>query len=537
MSNDARTDSELNQPPSFVDVNLFSADRALCEAVAANGGGTDDTLMDFGRRWGRAEMFDLARSADANSPRLGGDIVTFDPAYHRFMAESMAEGLHCSTWNIDGQPASAPSEVLRASRFYMVAQVENGHMCPITMTRASVAALAAAPKLLAQVMPKIASRTYDPEFRSWHTKSAMTLGMSMTEKQGGTDVRTNTTQAVRDGDAYRLNGQKWFMSAPMSDAFLVLAQASDGLTCFFMPRFRPDASENGLHFVKLKDKLGNRSNASSEVEFHNAYALRVGDEGRGIRTILQMVQLTRLDCAISSAGIMRAALARAVHHARFRIVFQRNLVDQPMMRAVLADLALDSEAAVAVVMRLCRSFDLAKSNASEAARARVLTPLIKYWICKTAPAFVYEAMECLGGNGYVEDYVLARLYREAPVNAIWEGSGNVMALDVLRALRSDEARSVMDSLGGEVSDFPVARETIDKIVRVLNLIDVESHARFIVEHLALIAAVASLQKSAPEIAEIFSQTRLNGGSGRTYGAANFASMHSRLLERVLPTAK
>lgn len=538
MSIDARTDSELNQPPSFVDVDLFSTDLPLREAVAVNGAAGDaNALTDFGRRWGQADMFDLARSADANSPRLDGDIVYFDPAYHRFMAESMAEGLHCSTWNNEGLPASAPSEVSRAARFYMVAQVENGHMCPITMTRASVAALASAPTLLAQVMPKIAAREYDQEFRPWQTKSAMTLGMGMTEKQGGTDVRTNSTHATPDGDAYRLNGQKWFMSAPMSDAFLVLAQASEGLTCFFMPRFRPDASENGLHFVKLKDKLGNRSNASSEVEFHNAYALRVGDEGRGIRTILQMVQLTRLDCAISSAGIMRAALARGVHHARYRTVFQKKLVDQPMMRAVLADLALDSEAAVAVVMRLCRSFDLAGSDALEAARARVLTPIVKYWICKTAPAFVYEAMECLGGNGYVEDYVLPRLYREAPVNAIWEGSGNVMALDVLRALKGEEARSVIESLGRDINDLPGVRQTISKIVHVLDLIDVESHARFIVEHLALIAAVAALQKSAPEIAEIFSQTRLNSVGGRTYGTSDLTSMSSRLLERVLPTFK
>jgi putative acyl-CoA dehydrogenase len=537
MSNDAKTDLELNQPPSFVDVDLFSADLPLREAVAANGAAGDkEALTHFGRHWGQAEMFDLARSADANVPHLDGNIVTFDPAYHRFMAESMAEGLHCSTWNNEGQPASALSEVLRAARFYMVAQVENGHMCPITMTRASVAALASTPALLAQVMPKIAAREYDPECRPWQSKTAMTLGMGMTEKQGGTDVRTNSTHAVRDGGAYRVNGQKWFMSAPMSDAFLVLAQASGGLTCFFMPRFRPDGSENGLHFVKLKDKLGNRSNASSEVEFHNAFALRVGDEGRGIRTILQMVQLTRLDCAISSAGIMRAALARAVHHARYRTVFQRKLIDQPMMRAVLADLALDSEAAVAVVMRLCRSFDLAGNDALEAARARVLTPVIKYWICKTAPAFVYEAMECLGGNGYVEDYVLARLYREAPVNAIWEGSGNVMALDVLRALKGDEARSVIESLGREVHGLPGAKEAIENIARILNSIDVESHARFIVEHLALIATVAALQKSAPRIAEIFSQTRLNSGL-RTYGATDLTSMSSRLLERVLPTSK
>ncbi len=535
MSDRAKADPDLNQPPPFVDIDLFTADPALRAAVAANGGGTaSEALTLFGHHWGRANLFDLARVADLNEPRLHGDVVTFDPAYHRFMAESMSAGLHCSTWKPDGQPAPAPSEVVRAASFYMVAQVENGHMCPITMTRASVAALASAPNLLAQLMPKIASRNYDPGFQPWQTKTAMTLGMGMTEKQGGTDVRTNSTQAIRDGDAYRIDGQKWFMSAPMSDAFLVLAQAPDGLTCFFMPRFRPDGSVNGLHVVRLKDKLGNRSNASSEVEFQDAYAVRVGDEGRGIRTILQMVQLTRLDCAISSAGIMRAALARAVHHARHRSVFQKKLVDQPMMRAVLADLALDGEAAIAVVMRLCRSFDLARSDAVEAARARVLTPVIKYWICKTAPVFVGEAMECLGGNGYVEDYALARLYREAPVNAIWEGSGNVMALDVLRALRGDEACSVIASLRNEISGLPDAEEAINKIAHVLNLTNPEGHARFIVERLALIVAASTLRVTAPEIAEIFSQTRLNNDSVRMYGASNLASISSRLLERVLP---
>ena len=538
MSDHARTGPDLNQPPPFVDIDLFTSDQALREAVAVNGGAADsDALAAFGRHWGRADMFDLAHAADVNTPRLDGDVVTFDPAYHHFMAESMAAGLHCSTWNEDGRPAAAPSEVLRAARFYMVAQVENGHMCPITMTRASIAALASAPELLAPLMSKVASRAYDPAFEPWMTKSSMTLGMGMTEKQGGTDVRTNSTQAVRDGDAYRIDGQKWFMSAPMSDAFLVLAQAPEGLTCFLMPRFRPDGSRNGLHFLRLKDKLGNRSNASSEVEFHNAYALRVGDEGRGIRTILQMVQLTRLDCAISSAGIMRAALARAVHHARYRTVFQRKLIDQPMMRAVLADLALDSEAAVAVVMRLCRAFDFAATDKAEAARARVLTPAIKYWICKTTPAFVYEAMECLGGNGYVEDYVLARLYREAPVNAIWEGSGNVMALDVLRTLKSEEARPVIESLEGEVRDIPNATETIKRIVMALKLIDVETHARDIVEHLALVAAMAALRESAPQIAEIFSQTRLNSDNARTYGACDLSGISSRLFERVLLTSE
>src|SRR5947208_145765 len=362
------------------------------------------------------------------------------------MARGAHAGIHNSTWTAEGKPGGAPAEVVRAAKFYMAAQVETGHLCPITMTRASVAALAAQPDLLARTMPVISTRAYDPSFAPWPTKQGMTLGMGMTEKQGGTDVRSNRTRAVREGDAYRVTGHKWFMSAPMCDAFLVLAQADAGLTCFFMPRFRPDGSVNALQFLRLKDKLGNRSNASSEVEFHDAYALRVGEEGQGIRTIIQMVQLTRLDCAIASAGLMRMALAQALHHAVHRIVFQKRLVDQPMMAGVLADMALEAEAAIALVMRLCRSFDLAASDPGEAMRARLLTPAVKFWVCKRTPAFVYEAMECLGGNGYVEESMLPRLYREAPVNAIWEGSGNVMALDVLRAATPESAQSVLDAL-------------------------------------------------------------------------------------------
>ena len=346
---------------------------------------------------------------------------------------------------------------MRAARFYMAAQVETGHLCPITMTRAALAALAAEPSVAAKVVPKVLTRNYDAAFAPFWEKSGMTLGMGMTENQGGTDVRANTTKATPSGDAYSIVGAKWFMSAPMSDAFLVLAQAPGGLTCFLMPRFRPDGSVNALRFQRLKDKLGNRSNASSEVEFTEAFAWRIGEEGAGIRTILQMVQLTRLDCAVASAGLMRMALAQAVHHCRYRNVFQKPLYDQPMMRTVLADLALEMEGVVALVMRLCRALDRAAEDAREAAYARLITPAAKFLICKIAPAFVFEAMECLGGNGYVEESIMPRLYREAPVNAIWEGSGNVMCLDVLRALRGEEERSLFRTLahdaGVEVRDL------------------------------------------------------------------------------------
>jgi putative acyl-CoA dehydrogenase len=387
-------------------------------------------------------------------------------------------------------------------------------------------------------MPKLVSRHYDPALRPWREKAGITLGMGMTEKQGGTDVRANTTRAEPCADGYLVTGHKWFMSAPMCDGFLILAQAPGGLTCFFLPRLRDDGSANALRFQRLKDKLGNRSNASSEVEFVDALATRVGGEGEGVRTILQMVQLTRLDCAISSAGMMRAALAQALHHCRHRTVFQKKLVDQPMMRTVLADLALEVEGALAAVMRLCRSFDHAVSSPAEAARARLLTPAIKYWVCKTAPALIYEAMECLGGNGYVEDSTLARLYREAPVNAIWEGSGNVMGLDVLRAFGRDgeAARGVLAALACEAPALPGVAEAAAFIADTLSAPAAEAGARAAVERLAQLAAAAALAASAPgDIAAAFARTRLWGRRGSTFGTGDLSPAELRAaLERALP---
>jgi putative acyl-CoA dehydrogenase len=537
----------FNQSPPYEDVDLFASDRALRDAVEANGaGGEAGALSEFGRHWGTAAMFDAARIANENTPKLKTfdtkgfrrDEIEFHPAYHAFMAESMKAGLHASTWRVDGTRAAAPSEVARAARYFMVAQVENGHMCPITMTRACVGALAVEPAVLHKLIGKITSRTYDPTFRPWWEKDSITLGMGMTEKQGGTDVRANTTTAMPAGDGYTITGHKWFMSAPMCDAFLVLAQAPGGLTCFLMPRFRPDGSVNGLHFQRLKDKLGNRSNASSEVEFAQAFAWRVGEEGRGVRTIIEMVQLTRVDCVISSAGMMRMALAQALHHARHRTVFQKKLADQPMMRSLIADMALEVEGATALTMRLCRSFDLA-ADAKEAARARLLTPAVKYWICKTAPGFIYEAMECLGGNGYVEETPLARLYREAPVNAIWEGSGNVMCLDVLRALsrEGEAARAVLADLVRACADLPGAKEAAGFIAKTLAAPDGEMHARAAVERVAMLAATASLTESAPAVAEAFARTRLATARGGTFGTADLsASEVTTLSERALPAA-
>jgi len=540
------THEVFNQSPPFEDVDLYAVDRPLVEAVAANGGVSAlSELSGFGKRWGSAAMAARGRLANENTPKLRvfdarghrRDEVEFHPAYHELMAHSAHAGMHNSTWTAVGKPAGGASEVIRAAKFYMAAQVEAGHLCPITMTRASVAALAEQPDLLARVMPVLAERAYDPCFAPWPTKRGMTLGMGMTEKQGGTDVRSNMTRAERDGDAYRITGHKWFMSAPMCDAFLVLAQAGEGLSCFLMPRFAPDGSVNAIRFQRLKDKLGNRSNASSEVEFHGAYAERVGAEGKGIRTIIQMVQLTRQDCAIASAGLMRSGLAHALHHARHRSVFQKHLADQPLMQAVLSDMALHVEASVALAMRLCRSFDRAPLDPKEAAYMRLLTPAIKYWICKSAPGFLYEAMECLGGNGYVEEGILARHYREAPVNAIWEGSGNVMCLDVLRALsrEPDAASGILHELTGETLGLSGAGEAIAFIGKAFRRPDSERVARLAVEKLALLAASAALNAVSPQHAQLFAATRLAGNHAGMYGAVDLANDDIRgLLDRALP---
>jgi putative acyl-CoA dehydrogenase len=540
------THEVLNQSPPFEDVDLFALDRPLAESVAANGGAAAEReLSAFGKHWGSAAMAARGRAANENTPKLRTfdakgnrrDEVEFHPAYHELMAHSAHAGVHNSTWTATGKPAGGAAEVVRAAKFYIASQVETGHLCPITMTRASVAALAIEPDVLAKTMPVIATRSYDPSFAPWWKKRGMTLGMGMTEKQGGTDVRSNMTRAERDDGAYRITGHKWFMSAPMCDAFLVLAQADEGLTCFFMPRFAPDGSRNAIQFQRLKDKLGNRSNASSEVEFSGCYAERVGEAGKGIRTIIQMVQLTRQDCAIASAGLMRSGLAHALHHARHRSVFQKHLADQPLMQAVLADMALHVEATIALVMRLCRSFDQAPDDAGEAAYMRLLTPAIKYWVCKSAPAFLYEAMECLGGNGYVEEGILARHYRESPVNAIWEGSGNVMCLDVLRALsrEPDAAMAVLQDIAEQAKGLPGSADAVASIAKSFRRPDGERVARLAVEKLALLSAAAALNKISPHHAELFAATRLAANHPSMYGAVDLANDDIRgLLARALP---
>jgi len=548
------THEVFNQPPPFEDVNLFTSDAALRDAVGREGGGgAAAALTAFGALTGSAEAFERGCLANEHIPRLHThdrqgrrrDTVAFHPAYHALMATSCGQGLHSSVWaHLARKDQSRPAGayVARAGAFYMAAQMEAGHCCPITMTNAAVPVLLLQPEIAEEWVPKIVPFRYDPTFAPAAEKAAVTLGMGMTEKQGGTDVRAATTKAEPAGAGgpgaeYIVTGHKWFMSAPMSDAFLVLAQAPGGLTCFLMPRFRPDGSVNALHFQRLKDKLGNRSNASSEVEFHGAHARAIGEEGRGVATIIEMVTHTRLDCAVSSAGLMRLALANAIHHAGHRIVFQKKLIDQPLMGQVLADLALDVEAATALSFRLARAFDRASDARADAWR-RLMTPVTKYWTCKIAPAMVAEAMECLGGGGYVEEAPLARLYREVPVNSIWEGSGSVMALDVLRVLQRepDAVQEVLEELGqaaAEDARLRVAHERIEKLLHEPKLLD--QRARTLVESLAVLAAGTILRAHAPaEVADAFIATRLGNAPKQTYGQGLEKADTRAILERASP---
>jgi putative acyl-CoA dehydrogenase len=523
------THEVFNQTPSLGDMDLWNDDPALQGAVRAFGRLDNELLKSltaFGERWGTAEMAEFGRLANENPPKLRtydphgyrADRVEFHPAYHALMRESMAAGIHCSTWGPDGKLSKPGAFVARAARQLMSAEVEQGHQCPIVMTHAATGALLSEPSLLKEWLPKIRSREYDPAFQPADMKASVTLGMGMTEKQGGSDVRANTTRAERDGDAYRITGHKWFFSAPMSDAFLVLAQANDGLTCFLMPRFQPDGRVNALRLRRLKDKLGNRSNASSEVEFQGAYARRCGPEGEGIKTIIGMVALTRLDCVIGALGILRAALLQAIHHARFRMAFQKKLIDQPLMRAVLADLALEREGATALGFRLAKAFDN-PADPDEALFARLMTPAAKLYVCKAVPGFVYETLECLGGNGYIEENSMARLYREAPLNAIWEGSGNIMALDLLRGIaREPEGfERVLRKLAKDTNSLPGVDAAVARIQKDLTAPDRESLARRATETFALLGAAAALVTSAPShVAETFALRRLHGIPGRNY---------------------
>src|SRR6201997_794565 len=435
-------DQVTNQPPPLEPYNLLQTDRVLGAALMREKAGwAVGELPALGKTLGAQQTIKLGFAANTNPPVLRAfdryghrvDEVEFHPAWHALLLLAVEAGLHASPW-----AAPRPgAHVARAAGTYMLAQIESGVYCPIAMTYGAVPALRHAPAAAAEWLPRMFSRQYDPRFRPAQDKAGVLLGMAMTENQGGSDLRTNTTQAelvASDGPRrlFRLTGQKWFMSAPMCDAFLVLAQAPGGLSCFLVPRWTRERERNAIQILRLKDKLGNRSNASTEVEFAGAEGELIGEEGRGIPTIIEMSNYARLDCAIGSAGLMRQAVAQAIHHASHRIAFQKKLIDQLLMTNVLADLTLESEAATVLMMRLARAYD--EEDELALAWRRVMTPAVKFWICKRAPLVAAEAMEVLGGSGYVEECVMPRLYREVPVNSIWEGAGNIMCLDVLRAL-------------------------------------------------------------------------------------------------------
>jgi putative acyl-CoA dehydrogenase len=526
---DLPTHRVTNQPPPLAGYDLFHSDPGLREALLREDAAwACDAASAFGAAIGTQDAFELGEAANRHEPELHSfdrygqriDVVEYHPAYHTLMARGLEAGIH-------SLPASGRrgAFVAHAALEYMLTQVEPGVCCPITMTGASLAALRQNPDIHAAWSPHILANAYDRANLPLEQKRAATIGMAMTEKQGGSDVRANMTQArPLDGNLFELTGHKWFCSAPMSDGFLTLAQAAKGLTCFLVPRWRPDGARNTIFIQRLKDKLGNRSNASAEIEYAGAAAWRIGEEGRGIVTIMAMVNQTRLDAALVCAGMMRQAAVQAVHHAAYRKAFGRLLIDQPLMRAVLADLIVEAEAALTLVMRVARAFDAA--TAKEAAFARISAAIAKFWVTKRLPNHAYEALECLGGNGYVEEGPMARLYREAPVNAIWEGSGNVNALDVLRALTREPA--TLDALRQELAaarhldtvyDRFLDRFSADIEPGLADPAAAEPLARRVVEDLALgLQASLLLRHAPPPVAEAFIAARLDGAMRGCYGA-------------------
>ena len=523
-------DQVTNQPPPLEPYNLLQTDRVLGAAlVREKAGWAADELNALGKTLGEPETIQLGFAANVYPPVLGAfdryghrvDEVEFHPAWHALLSLAVEAGLHASPW-----AAPRPgAHVARAAGTFMLAQIESGVYCPIAMTYGAVPALRHAPAAAAEWLPRMFSRQYDPRFRPAAEKTGVLLGMAMTENQGGSDLRTNTTQAeFRKSDGprrlFRLTGQKWFMSAPMCDAFLVLAQSKGGLSCFLVPRWTRDSDRNAIHLLRLKDKLGNRSNASSEVEFAGAEGELIGEEGRGIPTIIEMSNYARLDCTIGSAGLIRQAVAQAIHHASHRVAFQKKLIDQALMTNVLADLALESEAATVLMMRLARAYD--EEDELALAWRRVMTPAAKFWICKRAPLVAAEAMEVLGGSGYVEECVMPRLYRKVPVNSIWEGAGNIMCLDVLRALERmpGAAELLLREVAASAQADKRLRTAAGRFERKLSGQDWkdESQARVVVRDLVLAMQAALLFRHAPApVADAFCLSRLGESPGGTLG--------------------
>ncbi|GLV86818.1 acyl-CoA dehydrogenase [Streptomyces lavendulae subsp. lavendulae] len=526
----ATTHTVSNQAPSLVGYEAYLGDRALTEGVERHLADADAGLRDevreeltsIGRAAGSAQAQEWGRQANENPPvlrthdRYGHriDEVEFHPAWHRLLGHAVTSGL-TDAW---GRPAG---HLRRAAGFFLWSQAESGHGCPVSMTHAAVPALRADPELAAEWEPRLTSHVYEEGLRPAAQKGGVLFGMAMTEKQGGSDVRANTTAAVpldASGE-YLLTGHKWFCSAPMSDGFLVLAQAPGGLSCFLVPRVLPDGTRNAFAIQRLKDKLGNKSNASGEIEFDGTWARLVGEEGRGVRTIIEMVAATRLDCVIGSASLMRQALTQAVHHAEHRSAFGAPLIDQPLMRNVLADLALESEAATVLTLRLAAAYDAGTDR--ERAFLRLAVPTAKYWVTKRCTPMVAEALECLGGNGYVEESVLPRLLRESPVNSIWEGSGNVQALDVLRALQREPQalNAFLQEVGlARGADHRLDAAIKDLLTELADLDGIQARARRVVERMATVLQGSLLVRWAPpEVADAFCASRLGGDRGSAFG--------------------
>jgi putative acyl-CoA dehydrogenase len=536
-----------NQPPPLVGWNLFDADPVLPEALAREGAGwAEEQVRTVGRLAGSEEVAVQATQANANPPVLRShdryghriDEVEFHPAWHQLLGSAVEHGVHAGSWRWTRPGA----HVARAALFYVWQQAEAGHGCPVSMTHAAVPALrAGAPELAATWEPQLTATAYDPGLRPLAEKAGALCGMAMTEKQGGSDVRANTTRALplagADGE-YLLTGHKWFCSAPMSDAFLVLAQAPAGLSCFLLPRVLPDGGRNRFLLQRLKDKLGNRSNASAEVELDGAWARLVGEEGRGVPAIIEMVNHTRLDCVLGSAGLLRQAAAQASHHAAHRSAFGRLLAEQPLMRNVLADLAVEAEAAALLAMRLAGAFDRGEADPAEALLRRLGTAVAKYWVCKRGPALAAEALECLGGNGYVEESGLPRLYREAPLNSVWEGAGNVNCLDVLRAMQRqpESVAALLDEVGAVRGVDARLDAALARLQRELaDLGDAEVRVRRVVERMALCLQGALLVRYGhPAVADAFCASRLAGDWGWALGTLPPGLDFEAIVERATP---
>ncbi|WP_405668464.1 acyl-CoA dehydrogenase family protein [Streptomyces sp. NBC_00055] len=542
----ATTHTVSNQVPPLVDYDVFAADRALTEAVERHLApellaGARDELGELGRSAGSAQVQRWGAQANEYPPTLRThdryghriDEVEFHPAWHRLLGHAVTAGL-TDAW---GRPGG---HVRRAAGFLVWTQPEGGQGCPLSMTHAAVPALRTDPVLAAEWEPRLTSWVYEAGLRPPAQKAGVLFGMGMTEKQGGSDVRANTTRAEplsADGE-YLLTGHKWFCSAPMSDGFLVLAQAPGGLTCFLLPRVLPDGTRNAFAIQRLKDKLGNRSNASSEVEFDGTWARRVGDEGRGVRTIIEMVAATRLDCVLGSAALMRQAVAQAIHHCTYRSAFGGVLIEKPLMRNVLADLALESEAATVLALRLAAAYDA--DTETERAFLRIAVPTAKYWVTKRCTPLAGEALECLGGNGYVEESGMPRLLREAPLNSIWEGSGNVQALDVLRALQREPQtlNAFLQEVGrARGADHRLDGAIKDMLTELADLNGIEARARRLVERMALVLQGSLLVRWAPpEVADAFCASRLGGDWGSAFGTLPHSLDLASIVERARPVA-